>query len=385
MGFVGENLRTARLYRNLTIKELSDRVKVSIQAISQYERGDIAPKANTLYEIVKALKFPKDYFFTEIKKTEIVNNTFFRALFTSKKTDLETQRIKTRYVFRIYNVLNEYLNLPILELPDTKMLKNKTPKETAILLRRFWKLGMEPINDIVSLLEGKGIIVSSFLTESISIDAFTQVYTISNEKQFCVILGNNKKSYVRRNFDAAHELGHILLHSELHDITEFERSENKEIEKQANEFAANFLLPDDAFYDDLINPTKIDSYIKLKAKWKVSIAAMIVRAKDLGRINNKDYQNLYKSLSYKGWRKNEPYDNEWKIQRPQLFKKAIDVLEENDILTGAEFVDELAKHGYYLINSEVESLLDLPVGRLENIEEINSLNNIISIKRINKK
>jgi Zn-dependent peptidase ImmA (M78 family) len=61
---------------------------------------------------------------------------------------------------------------------------------------------------------------------------------------------------------------------------------------------------------------------------------MVMRAKQFGRISILQYQNLMKQISYKKWRKGEPYDDVWKIQQPQLFRKDIKILKENNVLTG---------------------------------------------------
>ena len=60
-------------------------------------------------------------------------------------------------------------------------------------------------------------------------------------------MSKNKPSFSRIQFDAAHELGHILLHPKSEDIEAISREEFKFLEKQANEFAASFLLPKEAF------------------------------------------------------------------------------------------------------------------------------------------
>ncbi len=382
MGFVGERLKTARLYRNMTIQELSEQISVSKQAISQYEKGNIAPKADVVFQLVTKLRFPKDFFFEEISDDMVVGNTFFRALYGSKKLDLETQRIKPLIIFKMYEFLSEYLNLPSIDLPDQNLFDGQSPEECARILRSYWKLTGEPITNVVSLLEKKGIVVSSYKTEKMNIDAYTQIYNTPKGNRYCVVLGDDKNSYVRRNFDAAHELGHIILHEGLKDISEFERSENKEIENEANRFAAEFLLPSKSFYLDLGNATKISSYIDLKKKWKVSIGAMIMRAKHLDRITNQQYQNLYKSLSAKGWRKKEPFDDEWELQKPILFKKSIRILLDHDVLTPVQIVDGLRKHGYPMLSEDIEKLLDLDSGTLSSNLGIVTNDNIVSLKQI---
>jgi len=222
---------------------------------------------------------------------------------------------------------------------------------------------------MVSLLESKGIIVSSFVVENKKIDAFTQVHLNGEIEQFCVVLGNDKQSMVRRNFDAAHELGHIILHRNIGDLSNLSKIEMKRLEDEANAFAAGFLLPSKSFFADLVSPNKLDFYVSLKKKWKVSMAAMIMRSKQLGRLNNNQYLYLFKQLSSNQWRTREPYDDIWEIPRPQLFKKAISILIENKVLNAQQIVSELSKSGLALDSREIENLLDLDKGVLSNMNQ----------------
>jgi len=48
--------------------------------------------------------------------------------------------------------------------------------------------------------------------------------------------------------------------------------------------------------------------IKLKAKWHVSIASLIMRAKTLQVMDEQAYSQAWKALSARGWRKQEPGD-----------------------------------------------------------------------------
>ncbi|SFM05238.1 helix-turn-helix domain-containing protein [Halanaerobium salsuginis] len=381
MNFNGERLKKSRIYRNMTISELADKIGVTKQAVSQYEKGVISPKPEVLFKLISTLNFPMDFFKEEDLVNSKIENTFFRALLSTKNLDLATQEVKPEIIVRIYDFLSNYLDFPKLDLPDLKNIETKDIEDVAGMLRSYWKLNENPISNMVSLLEKKGVIVSSLATDSHKIDAFTQIQTIADMQYYCVVLGNDKQSMVRRAFDAAHELGHIILHNKLVNIKDLSKEEFKKIEKEANQFAAAFLLPRNAFYADLINPTNLDSYLKLKKKWKVSIAAMVMRAKQLGRISSKQYQNLMKQISYRKWRRNEPYDDIWKVQRPQLFKKAIEILIENNVLTGSQIVMELSKENYSIKPEEIEALLDLEPGTLKEKQSPDNKGLVLNLKQ----
>lgn len=377
MPFNGERLKMARIYRNMNITELAESIGVKKQSISQFENGVIKPKPDTEFALINKLGFPREFFYRKSSDTEI-ENTFFRALSSTPVLDKKTQEIKTQIIIQIYNFLCEYLELPYLELPVNRLGKFNDIEEIALRLRQYWNLGEKPIPNMVNLIENKGIIVSAFDVDSDKIDAFTQVQTSVYGKQYCVVVGNNKKSAVRRNFDIAHELGHIILHNNIGSIEELSKEEFRNMETEANQFAAAFLLPKNAFYEDLKQPNKLMSYIPLKEKWHVSISAMLIRAKSLDRITMTEYQSLVKSMAYRKWRTKEPLDDKLKMPVPTLFCSALEVLFENNILNAQTFMNELSAYGLPMKASELENLLALPPNMLNVVIE----NSIIDIKPI---
>lgn len=362
--FNGERLKLARIYRNYTISDFAKMIDVTKQAILQYEKNEIRPKPDTEFRITTALRFPREFFYQEDLKCVSTDNTFFRALSTAKKIDLQTQEVKTEFIVIIYNFLKQYFNYPDLNVPKLDLSEYETIEDIAMAVRNYWNLGEEPVINMVNLLEKNGIIVSTLNIDNKKIDAFTQEHTIDGKEEYCVILSNDKQSNARRNFDAAHELGHIILHSKIEKLEDLTDEERKDLEEEANNFAAAFLLPKNAFFKDLESPTSLESYKELKRKWRVSIAAMIMRASQLKRLNNSQFLDLIKLMSYKKWRKNEPLDNEWKLQEVVIFKKSIDMLKSYNVLTGNQILYKLANMGLPMYAEELEELLDLEKGTL---------------------
>lgn len=380
MSFNGQRLKTARIYRNMSMTELADNIGIKKQAISQFENGLSNPKPETEFSLISVLRFPRTFFYQKDKNLEI-NNTFFRALSTTNALDKKTQEIKTKLIVEIYNFLCEYLDLPVLNLPQINHNSKEDIENIALSLRAYWNIGELPIQNMVNLIENNGIIVSAFDVESDKIDAFTQIHNIKTFPQYCVVVGNNKKSAVRRNFDIAHELGHIMLHSNIENLDELSAEQLKELENEANLFASAFLMPKNAFYNDLSSASDLRSYIELKRKWNVSIAAMLIRAKSLGRISIKEYQSLMKSMSYRKWRVHEPLDDVLKISVPTLFSTAIDVLFENKVMTPQTFVSKLSNYGLSIYPNELEELLSLPQGTLSIVDnQVLTTNRIITLK-----
>ena len=382
--FNGERLKLARIYRNMTASELADKIGVSRQAVLQYEKNESKPKLETEFTIITTLHFPRDFFYMDNINMVPVENTFFRALSTTKKIDLQTQEEKTKFIVYIYEFLNNYFNYPQLDLPkiniDIDLNDKDNIEDIANNVRSYWGLGFQPIENMVNLLENKGIIVSTLNINNKKIDAFTQVHEINNKEKYCVVLSNDKQSVARRNFDAAHELGHIILHKNIERLEELSSEEQKKLEDQANAFAAAFLLPKNVFFNDLKNPLDLEYYKELKKKWKVSIAAMVMRARQLGRINNGKYVDLVKSMNYRKWRTREPLDNQWKLQETILFKKSIDMLKNSNILSGSQIVYEIGKYGLPMYAEDIEELLDLEKGSLSEENKLKNNNIILQFK-----
>lgn len=375
--FNGERLKAARIYRGKTVAELAESIYVSKQSVSLYENGKSKPGLETLMKITSALGFPREYFYETDQQNIEVGTTFFRALLSTNKKDRLSQEQKTKVLAQIYHVLNQYVDFPQLNIPSISVQKHNI-EEIAQNVRDYWGLGTEPINNMVHVLEKNGFVVSSFQTDGNSIDAFSQRQLLNSNEFFFVVLGSDKNSATRRQFDAAHELGHVILHNWFTDLESVSREEFRLLENEANQFAAAFLLPSDSFSKDLIYPNKLDFYIELKKKWKVSISAMIVRAYQLKIINYNQYQYLMRHISKNGWRTKEPLDNIIQIPKPTVLRKAIELLLSNGVLTGDMLMQQLTRNGISIFKSEVEQLLGLDSGTLNDSKASTGV--VVSIK-----
>ncbi len=375
--FNGERLKSARLYRGKTITELADEAEITKQAISQFENGKATPSIETLLKIMNVLSFPREYFYQI--DNEITVNTFFRALLTTSKKDQLIQVTRTKSLAKIYQFLEEYIDFPELKIPELDN-QNIDIENITLELRKNWDLGINPITNIINVMEKNGIVVSCFTTNENKIDAFTQVHKINEVERPFVVLGDDKESAVRRQFSMAHELGHIILHNNSIDVNELTREEYKAMEDEANDFAAAFLLPKESFIEDVMQyPNKLEFYLELKKKWKVSISAMIIRAFRLNVITHNQYQYLMKQLSKKGWRTKEPLDDLISVPKPILLKRAIDMIITNDVMNEHELVNELCNYGMALNPTDIEMLLSLDKGKLTNKKNNNNI--VINLKR----
>nr|WP_316045976.1 ImmA/IrrE family metallo-endopeptidase [Planococcus glaciei] len=282
-------------------------------------------------------------------------------------------------------LLEEYVEFPELNIPDFSERETESIEEIANQLREEWSLGDKPIKDIVYLLETKGFVIAALNLNKRKIDAFGSQQEINKKQYYSIVLGSDKKSFYRRQFDVAHELAHRVLHDPYLNLEDLSKEEFKLIEQEANDFAAAFLLPKDSFLKDvLIHPNDLMYYKLLKKKWGVSIGAMVMRAYKLGAIPESTYQYMQRSISQKGWRTREPLDDIKDLSEPVSMKQAVELLIENNYITGDEIIEKLSSHyRLSLFREEVEELLGLEKGYLRS-ETTDPLNNIVSIKKKTK-
>lgn len=362
--FNGERLKKARIYRGLTVAELAERVGCQRQTLSMYEISKSQPTdKTTVARLARELEFPIKYFY-EVPNACSSGTVYFRSLLTTNKKYRSEQIVKMDFLSQIYALLQDYVQFPEFEpidLPD-----NVTPEQAAYALRDAWGLGRGPIDNLISVVEQHGILVTSFSTSTNDVDAFSQFIGSSDMPTYIIAYSNNKTSAARIHFDIAHELGHICLHDWSEDIEEISKEEFKRKEHEANDFAAAFLLPEESFRKDAERgPQTITFYKQLKKKWKVSIAAMIRRSEDLGILTMDEYQDLIRVMQRRGLRKEEPLDDTLITASPALLKTAVIMLLQENVFSAAEFMNELSiSYGLSINATEVEYLLGLPAGTL---------------------
>lgn len=367
--FNGERLKIARMWRNLSATQLADLTGFSRQTISMLENGKLMnPEFATVQKLSEKLEFPITFFLEETKINLNESTTFFRSLLTTNKKYRVEQEEKIKFIAIVYNMLSEYLEFEKVNLPQIPT--NATPQEAANILREYWGLGNRPIENIVYLVESNGLIVTDFETATGDVDAFSHKITSDDMETYLIGYSKNKRTAARIHFDVAHEIGHILLHNWHEDLECIDKEEFKEIELQAHAFASAFLLPEDEFRKD-VSPyaTNLAYYTELKKTWKVSIAAMIRRAKDLDIITADDYSRLMRNMQKQGIRKIEPLDDELVTAEPSLLRQAIKILFDQKVFTPNEFLEELSReYGLTLYHKDIETLLGLKKGTFEEKE-----------------
>jgi len=362
--FNGEKLKKARVYNGFTAVQLASLVGCTDRSIKMYESGKIKnPESEILENLSNHLGFPKDYFFGE-NSTLKDTPTYFRSLLTTPKKYRDEQIERIEIIATLYSFISEYIEFEKPILPDID--EGTMPEDAAVRLRMLWGIDTKPIEHINFLVEQHGIVVTSFKMSTDKIDAFSR----SVDNMHLIGYTNSKDSAARIHFDVAHELGHICLHSGLYEDMESlkeDRDEFKRIENEAHDFASAFLLPKIPFITDVSkDPMNIEHYTWLKRKWKVSIAAMVRRAKNLDVISYEQYQTMMRNMQRRAIRKQEPLDDVLTTSAPSLLIEAVTELLKENVFTPKEFIDELSyTYGLSLYPKMIEDLLNLPKGMLD--------------------
>ncbi|NOQ61994.1 ImmA/IrrE family metallo-endopeptidase [Mycolicibacterium fortuitum] len=170
------------------------------------------------------------------------------------------------------------------------------PTEIARALRVHWRVPAGPIPNVLQLLEAVGVIV---VTRNLGTNAQDAVSTWPHDADRPpMMLINAGLPADRQRFTTCHELGHLVMH----------RLPGEDQEQQANQFAAELLAPADDIGPDLAGLTTRDfpRLMELKAKWGISIAALIYRAKELQIISERQFKEFQIKLGKLGWRMIEP-------------------------------------------------------------------------------
>ncbi len=306
---------------------LSERIGVTRQAVSIFEKGSKSPTYENVSKISKILEVGTDFFYSESKSIqEITTPSHFRSFKTTAKKSRTKAQVQESWFAEFSQALLADINYPganIYRSPvdDFTELTLEDIESIALEARKFWKLGAGPISNMTRLLESNGVFVAQ-----LSMDRQTQAF--SNWRgNLAYIITERQNSNARHRFNLAHELGHLIMHTAVSD----EDHEDDELvqmkEDQANFFAGAFLCPRQSILQEFTS-CSLDALIHLKRRWGISIAALTVRARSLGLITENQSIYVFKQLAtLPGGRKSEPLDKETPKESSKLISDMIDFLE----------------------------------------------------------
>lgn len=339
---IAERITEAREARGLSMADLGRSVGVTRQAISYYETGAKQPEADVLGQLGHVLNQPIAYFTTDRPQGHgRPGAVFFRSFASKTKATNKKCEVYRDWLDQVAFYLGGMVNLPRVSLSAAAPTRSSGSysieeiEQFAIQCRRMWGLGNGPIKNLLLLLESKGVTVARTDFADDALDAFS-CWVGSRP----IIFLSSDRNSVRSRYDAAHELAHLILHpgiatEQMEDVQVHHR-----VEREANLFAAAFLLPSQVFRYEVYS-TRLNSFLALKKRWRVSVGALIGRCKDIGIIDDFEFRRLRKLMSHYGYIKQEPLDDELEPEEPTVLRRSLELVLSEGVKDAADILADL--------------------------------------------
>lgn len=352
---IPERIREAREARGLQLDTFAEMLDVTKQAVARFESGLASPSGETMRTIIAVTEQPPSFFVATRSRSSGGITPFWRSL---KRMELHhRKRIARRleWAHDIVAYLEQFIELPAVSLPaiefDPSTDDMDQLEHAADRLREHWGLGRGPLRDLSAIMELHGVIL---VREAVNCPDMDAVSCWQSGRPY-VLFSAEVESGPRNAYNLAHELAHIILHSNV----EVSADNLNRIERQADRFASAFLLPQETFSREVLG-TSLNHFLFLKEKWGVSIAAMAYRCKDLNIINTNQHGYIMKQMNIRKIRKREPLDERFQVRAPSIMGASIKMLIDNGVQTKADVEDALS-----LNLADLESLCGLQSGYLD--------------------
>ncbi|OSZ78155.1 hypothetical protein CAP35_07790 [Chitinophagaceae bacterium IBVUCB1] len=318
----------ARESRGLSQAELATKIEMSPANLSKIERGDIGVSQDIVELIATATHYPLS-FFTQ-------DDEMFPEHLIYRKREKVAQKIltpinaKVNIVrFHVQSVLEE-LKIKHPHVPSFEVDEKNTPMLAAQKLRKIWKV--EPIiNDLIQLLESKGIVITYFKFNTDRVDS----RSVLTKEKYPIIIYNSSLLGDRQRFSIAYQLGHLAMH------TSTDVSWDRDISHEANLFAAEFLMPEKEIRQDFDSGITVPLLGELKKKWKVSMISLLFRADDLGYLSPNQKRYLLQQFNEQKIRKREPVELDIPVEKPRLLRTWLSELKSKQKLSVASLASKL--------------------------------------------
>jgi len=297
-----ERFKSARILNGFSLQDLADALgnKVSRQALHKYEKGEVIPDSDMINRLSKALKVQPDFFFRDVKI--VLGDLEFRKLTKipvkeQNKIVESTKDVLSRYLELegIIGIETEFKN-PLEKFPIISSFEDI--EKAALTVREIWHLGLDPIYNLIELLEDNHIKIISVNSD----DSFDGMQTWLNQTIPVIVINrSNLKTADRIRFTVLHELGHLLL--------PVGNLADKIKEKYCNRFAAAMLIPESAIQKELgftRNKLFIQELGELKKQYGISIQSLMYRCKDLNIISENHLNQLIFIMVHNNWKITEP-------------------------------------------------------------------------------
>ena len=302
-------LALAREAAGVTQAELAKATGISQGKLSKYENGLLNMATEDVVALSERLGYTADFFYQSDRIYGLGSSSLFHRQRQSAPILVQRQiqariNILRMQVDRILRGVE--LETPYSIQPMDIDAFDGNAERIAGFARIAWQLPLGPVRDMTSAIENAGGIVLKCNFGTTKVDA-AHLWIAGLPPLFFM---NGNMPADRYRFTLAHELGHAIMH----------RSPTGDIEAEADRFASEFLMPAKEIGPQLAG-LNIQRAASIKPHWRVSMAALVRRAKDLGMITERHYRTLFQRMSSLGYRTNEPVPIA--DENPQAFKHLV--------------------------------------------------------------
>lgn len=322
---IGERIRAARKAQGLSLRALAKRVGLSHEMIRRYEQGRATPSESALLALADALGRSPDYFLRPALVGEI------KPMFRLKRKPTARQHYmiitQIQYWLDCYLIIEQILGLDMrFEFPEGfpyPVRQMEDVEQAAIALRNAWQVGLDPIANLVALLEERGLRVGA-LSGFNGFDGCAFEVEVGDCRQPVLVYADNYPGD-RQRFGIAHELGHLMLHVEG----------NLNEEDVVNRFAGAFLAPQPSVIRELAvmgSTLTLSELAHLKQKYGMSMQAWVYRLRDLRLISEWSASRVFAMFRERGWHKTEPGEP-YPAESPRRFESLVLAAYEEEIIT----------------------------------------------------
>ena len=318
--FNGDLLRTARNARGWSQTQLAKEAGISQGKLSKLENKLIDHLTDDeLIRIASTLAFPQSFF---LEPDDVIGLPFSVHPMFRKRSSVGSrhlEQLQAQLNLRLFHIRRLLQSVTIeadLQLPDMDIDEFDSPEQIAGLLRRTWGVPIGPIKNLVAWVERASCLVVLGEFGTSAVDGVTLRFSAMHQ---CIFLNRNQP-IDRLRYTLAHELGHIVMH----------RVPSPTMELEANVFASELLMPAEQIRTEFSGRRiTLATLAALKPVWSVSMQALLVRATNLGLIDQSRSTYLWRQMSARGFRKVEPvalHDQEQPTVHPELIRVHIEDL-----------------------------------------------------------
>ena len=320
----------ARESRGLTQVELAARLQVSQGEVSKIESGMHVPSPAVIDKLSLVLDYPRKLFFVDDSMKGSSSSCVYYRKRQTTPVGIIRRALAVANARRIQ--ISQLLRSGGAQIDGNGFARfdiaaHGGPERIAGIIRTLWKLPPGPVSNMVQAIEDAGGIVFRCDFGSSKMDALSQ-WLQGSPPMFFVSASIPTD---RMRWTLAHELGHVVMH----------QIPTEDIEREADRFAAEFLMPAAAIRPQL-QTISLAKLAALKPHWKVAMAALLKRASDLGTIAPRQRNYLWMQMGAHGYRSEEPIA--LPPEEPTLVRELIDIHRQELGYTEKQIADLLILH-----------------------------------------